>query len=915
MTGMGMGMGPMTRTVRTTYAGRRTITGRMAFGLGLMLALAGLGAGVEGQEQSGGGAAGGALVVPGCCASDDAPVLPATRVADADIEVDGLMDEAFWAVAPVATRFTQFEPDEGEAATERTEARVLYGEAALYVFMRAHDSSPAEIAGQLTRRDQQSYSDLLGVVIDSYFDRRTAFQFAVNPVGVKQDVYRFDDNGEDMGWDAVWDVATARDPEGWSAEFRIPYSQLRFRDRDEQTWGINFMRHLARREELSAWAPTTRADGGIVSRFGELRGLRDLDPPRRLEVLPYSLARLRRAPGEEANPFHRRNDALGTVGADLKYGVTSDITLDVTINPDFGQVEADPAQVNLTAFETFLPERRPFFVEGAGIFNFGIALGDGDDANESLFYSRRIGRAPQGWADPRGGYADADDQTTILGAWKLSGKTAGGWSVGALHAVTAEERADIAPDGGGRFQQAVEPLSNHGVLRLQKDFGEGRSAVGFIGTALNRDAGVARDLGLRSSAYSGGVDFRHRFGGDAWQVDGYLLGSHVRGSADAIARTQRSPARYYQRPDAGHVRYDDGRTGLGGGAANVSVMKFAGSPWRIGTGFQTRTPGFEVNDLGYQRDADYLTHWVWGGYHNSTPQGPFRNWFVNLATWNVWNYDRDRAGTGANLNVNFQLRNFWYGYGGANHELGAWSDGLLRGGPLFRTDAQTNFWAGFGSDARKPVRINVNSWGNMRPESDSWSVGAAPTVTVRPSGRATFSLGAMLSRNVDDRQWVRRIDAGAPNYLFARIEQTTAGLTARVDYAFTPNLSLQVYAQPFVGSGGYREFKRVADPRADRYADRFEAVEARPDGGRYLAALDGTPVSFGNPDFSFRQFRSNTVLRWEYSPGSVLFLVWSQGRDHAANTGRFDFDSDLRALFGAMPDNVFMVKLSYWLSR
>ena len=883
--------------------------------VGLMLALAVLGAELEAQEQGAEASAGGAPVVPGCCGTNDVPILRATRVADAEITVDGAMEEPAWGAAAVATQFTQFQPDEGQPATQRTEARVLYGATALFVFMRAHDTDPAGIASQLTRRDQESYSDLLGVVIDSYFDRRTAFQFAVNPAGVKGDVYRFDDTEEDSGWDAIWDVATARDEGGWSAEFRIPYSQLRFRDSDEQTWGINFIRQLARREELSAWAPTTRADGGIVSRFGELSGLRDLDPPRRLEILPYSLAGLRRGPGDEANPFYRPNDVLGSVGADLKYGVSSDLTLDVTINPDFGQVEADPAQVNLTAFETFFPERRPFFVEGAGIFDFSLALGDGDDANESLFYSRRIGRAPQGTADPGGGFADADDRTTILSAWKLSGKTAGGWSIGALHAVTSEETGDVAPAEGEPFRQPVEPFSNYGILRLQKDFTEGRSAVGFIGTTVHRNRAVAEELGLRSAAYTGGVDFRHRFGGDAWRLEGYVLGSRVRGSPDAIGRTQRSPARYYQRPDAGHVRYDPGRTSLGGGAANLGIMKFAGSPWRIGTGFQTRTPGFEVNDLGYQRDADYLVHWVWAGYHNSTPQGPFRNWFLNFNAWNVWNYDRDRVASGLNLNLNFRLQNFWYGYGGANQELGAWSDELLRGGPLLRTEAQTNFWAGFGSDTRKPFRINVNSWGNVRPESDSWTLGLAPTLTVRPSGRATFSLGARISRNRDDRQWIRRIDTEGPNYLFGRIRQTTVGLTARIDYAFTPDLSLQLYAQPFVGSGRYDDFKRVRDPRAERYADRFEGVDVRPDGGRYLAALDGGRVSLANPDFSFRQFRSNTVLRWEYSPGSVLFVVWSQGRNHNADTGQFDFGSDLADLFRIVPDNVFMIKLSYWLSR
>ena len=390
--------------------------------VGLTAALASLGAEMQAQEQAAGTPMGG-VRVPGCCDTGEVPVLPGTRVADAHITIDGAMEEEAWGAAAVATRFTQFEPDEGEPATQRTEARVLYGATALFVFMRAHDTSPGEIASQLTRRDQQSYSDLLGVVIDSYFDRRTAFQFVVNPAGVKQDMYRFDDTSEDTGWDAVWDAATTRDAGGWSAEFRIPYSQLRFRDREEQTWGINFLRHIARREELSAWAPTTRADGGIVSRLGELRGLRDLDPPRRLEVVPYSLASLRRAPGDDADPFHRPTDVLASVGTDVRYGVTSDITLDLTINPDFGQVEADPAQVNLTAFETFLPERRPVLRRGRG----HLQLRASPWATGTIPTNRSSTRAGSG-VRPRDGRIrgevsrTVDDRTTILGAWKLSGK-------------------------------------------------------------------------------------------------------------------------------------------------------------------------------------------------------------------------------------------------------------------------------------------------------------------------------------------------------------------------------------------------------------------------------------------------------------------------------------------------------------
>ncbi|HEX9709581.1 MAG TPA: DUF5916 domain-containing protein, partial [Candidatus Thermoplasmatota archaeon] len=433
-------------------------------------------------------------------------VLDAVRVLD-DPEIDGRLDEAVWAGAVLATAFTQFEPSEGAPASQRTEARVLYGDDALFVAIRAFDGAPDSIAGQLTRRDQRSFSDQLGVIVDSYFDRRTAFQFSVNPVGVKTDVYHFDDNREDVGWDAVWDVATRSDAGGWTAEFRIPYSQLRFRDAPEQTWGINFFRRIARHDETSVWAPTGRSEGAIVSRLGELRGLRDLKAPRRIELLPYTLARVERGPGDADDPFFARNAFSSAVGADLKMGVGGSLTLDLTLNPDFGQVEADPSQVNLSTFETFLPERRPFFVEGSNLFNFSLALGDGDDAVEALFYSRRVGRAPQGRVDASAGWVDDDERTTILGAWKLSGKTPGGWSIGVMNALTSEESSAFEPfDGAGRRDVAVEPSSVYSVARVSRDFREGRSSVGLIGTGLHRDGEVADALLLRREAYAGGVD-------------------------------------------------------------------------------------------------------------------------------------------------------------------------------------------------------------------------------------------------------------------------------------------------------------------------------------------------------------------------------------------------------------------------
>lgn len=860
--------------------------------------------------------AAGATVVSGRRATGTL-ILEATRGNDALFEIDGRAEEPIWATADLATDFMQFQPDEGAASTERTTAQVVYGESALYVYLRAYDSEPDLVVGQLTRRDQESYSDLLAVVIDSYFDRRTAFHFAVNPLGVKHDIYRFDDTQEDAGWDAVWDVATQRTEDGWAAEFEIPYSQLRFRDAPTQTWGINFVRDIARKQEMAVWAPTTRSDNAIVSRFGELRGLRDLSAPNRMEILPYSVASLERSPGDPANPFYSANDAFGTGGVDVKYGVTSNLTLDLTVNPDFGQVEADPAQVNLSDRETFLPEQRPFFLEGSSIFNFSISNGDGPDANESLFYSRRIGRPPQGWADPAGGHVNVDDKSTILGAWKLSGKTAGGWSIGIMHALTAEENADIAPAVGDRHQQAVEPLTNYGVVRLQKDFREGRSALGFIGTGLNRDGGVADALSLRDQAWTGGVDFRHRFRQDEWQVSGYLLGSRVSGSREAIAQTQRAPVRYFQRPDAGHVTYDPTRTSLSGASANFSITKFAGGFWRYGTGMQLRTPGFETNDVGFMNNTDFINPWVWLGYQHNAEKGPFRNFGINGNAWLVEDFDGNRVSTGLNVNFNGQFKNFWYAYAGVNQQASAYSTGKLRGGPLYRREAQTNFWSGFGTDGRRVVQVNMNTFGNVRPESDSYTFGLSPNIRIRPSGRATFNIGSFVNRNVDDAQWVSRIDTDETRYLFGRIDQTTVGLTTRVDFAFTPTLSLQLYAQPFVSAGTYDDFKQIADPVAGQYSDRFSAVTPNAAGAGYAADLDGdgSDESFRNPDFRFSQFRSNAVLRWEYRPGSTLFLVWSQGRDRFSPNGSFDFGRDVGNLFDITPDNIFLIKFSYWMSR
>jgi hypothetical protein len=843
--------------------------------------------------------------------------LPAVRVRGDAPTIDGFLDDEVWDGAPVARNFIQMEPNESEPATEESEVRVLYGSEALFVAFRALDSRPDSITAQLTRRDQDSYSDRVHVLIDGYFDRRTAFHFGVNPAGVKMDLYRFDDTDEDSTWDAVWDVATQIDEDGWTAEFRIPYSQLRFGNQEDQTWGINFAREIARRNETSTWAPLRQSDAAIVSKFGELQGLKGLGSPTRMELRPFSLARLGRAPGEEEDPFYHPNDFLSSAGMDLKYGVTNDLTLDVTINPDFGQVEADPAQVNLTAFETFYPEQRPFFIEGAGIFNFGIGVGDGDMGSETLFYSRRIGRPPQGSVDDQGGYSEAPSLTTILGSWKLSGKTQSGWSIGLLQSLTSEETAQIVTQEGTKLEEPVEPFSNYGVARVQKDYREGRSALGFIGTVTNRNEEVADELTLRSGAYTGGVDLRHRFGGDDnYQIDAFVLGSHVRGSQEAIAQTQRSPARYFQRVDANHTEYDPSRTSLGGWAAKFDIRKVGGGFWNWGSLVSAKSPGFEVNDLGFQREADLILHVLFGSYNHYNPTEHLRSWNVGASGWNGWSFGGERLATGLNLNGSLTFLNYWGGNAGINGDFESYSDGALRGGSLMRREAQTSGWIGFNSDSRKAVQVNGRHSRGRASESGSRSSSTSFNLRWRPSGQASVSLGPFLARSINDFQWVQKVQTTEDHYVFGRIDQETVGLTGRFDFTFTPDLTLQLYAQPFVSAGKYTDFKEVVEPRSKRYEDRIQRLEPTTNDGRYWADLDGdgTAESFRNPDFNVQQFSSTLVLRWEYRPGSLVYLVWSQGRNNSTQNGELAFGDDLDDLFRQDAENVFMLKVSYWIT-
>lgn len=847
-------------------------------------------------------------------------IAEAVRAIPIPPHIDGVLDDDTWRIAPVFGGFVQRDPNEGEPATEPTEFRVVYTNDALYVAVRSYDSEPEQIAAILTRRDEQSPSDEVTVMIDSYLDRRTGFAFSVNAAGVKRDAYLFDDVDQDERWDAVWDVATTIDAEGWTAEFRIPFSQLRFSAADVNRFGFNIARRINRLNETQYWRPLPKDASGTVSLFGDLIGIEGIVPPRRIEVAPYTVASTHRQPAVAGDPFQTGATSSATMGADIKYGINSALTLTATVNPDFGQVEADPAVVNLSAFETFFPERRPFFTEGLDIFRFRIADGDGDGSQEGLFYTRRIGRRPQGSADPRGGYAETVDHTTILAAGKLSGKTQNGWTMGLTGALTDEERAQVVDATGQSLQDIVEPRSGYLVGRLSRELREGQTVVGVFGTTVQRSLPANLDF-LHSRAYTGGIDWSHRFNDNTYAFNGRVVGSHVEGSPEAIARTQTSSARYYQRPDADYLDVDSTRTSLSGLAAGMNFGKTAGNVrWVVGV--DTRTPGLETNDIGFQRRADYVSSFAWVNRRWLQPGAVFRRFNLNFNAWSSWDYGGERKNTGGNVNANFTLLNYWNGFMGINRQLTGLNTTELRGGPAVKQPSGTNGWLGFQSDFRKAFRGGAFGFLYLQDENDSWGAGIEANVAWRPLSNVDLTAAPNVNWNRDEWQYLStEVIAGRDEFLFGELKQTTVGMTLRSNVTFSPTLSLQVYAQPFISSGDYQGYKRVIQPRADRFLDQFEPL----DGDRVQVDADGNlavdvtgdgtvDANLDNPDFTFLSFRSNVVLRWEYKLGSTIFVVWQHGRTGSSQDGRFQLARNVGNLFESAAENVLLFKINYWIS-
>jgi hypothetical protein len=860
----------------------------------------------------------------------DSQALQARRAASA-IVLDGRLDEADWQQAPAATGFLQRDPDQGRPATEPTEVRLLFDDHALYVGARLRDGSPERIARQLSRRDAVPEADSFTLYLDPHRDRRTGVVLQVSAAGVQRDAAIYDDNFEDDTWDAVWESAVAVDEGGWSVEMRVPFSQLRFATAGHE-WGVNARRVVHRKNESSWLTLVPKNENGLASRMGPLEGIEGIRPGRHLELLPYVAGRAELVePATAGDPWNDGSRLFGSAGLDFKYGVSTGMALVGAVNPDFGQVEVDPAVVNLTAFETFFEEKRPFFTEGSQVFlRFGRS-----GASEyttffypepQLFYSRRIGRAPQGRA--AGAYVDSPTSTTILGAAKLVGRTKGGWNLGLLEAVTGREWARVASaTGEERDRVEVEPLTNYFAGRAQHALGP-RASIGFIGTAVVRDLDTpSLDNLLATRAFLGGVD--GHFSLDArrdWVVSGGLSGSTVSGSQPAVLRLQRAAQRYYQRPDAPHVSVDPTATSLSGWSGRVGLNKNNGNV-TVNAGLWGISPGFEPNDLGYATQTDRGGAHALVQFRKLTPDGFTRSRRLYVAKWWTFNYGAESQGDGVQLTAGAQFRNFWQVDMTLGKSWNTWDDKLTRGGPTTIRPGIENLNLVAASDARRRFWVYASAALSNR-EFGGRSRTVSATLNYRPITSLTLSVTPSLLKSHVPAQYLSTVpDATATatyeaRYVFGGLDQTEVSIPLRLNLVLSPRLSLQLYAQALLSNGDYPQIRELAAPRTydfPVYGTDVGTIARDPQLPVYDIDPDGAgearPFRIPVPDFNFKSLRVNAVLRWEFRPGSAAYVVWTQRRQDGRNPGEQDLVRDLGDLFGAPADDVFMVKLAWWLGR
>jgi hypothetical protein len=840
------------------------------------------------------------------------------KLTSAPPEIDGKFIDQAWESAVWSGDFVQFEPYEDTLPDQQTAFAVLYDDNNLYVAIRAYDREPEKISHRLSRRDEDD-GDWVSIVIDSYEDKLTGFGFSVTAAGSKSDVIFTNDNQEDKSWDPIWYVKTASDAEGWTAEMRIPLSQLRFTKKDQYEWGIEVARYIFRKNETSLWSPLHKSTNKLVSDFGTLLGIHDISPKKDIELIPFALGRLTYDQKEEGNPYATGRETQLSGGLDGKISLTNDLTLNLTVNPDFGQVEADPSQVNLSAFESFYPEKRPFFIEGRNIFNFRMTSGDGDGSATGMFYSRRIGRSPHFEPELNDGeYAKNPGNTHILGAFKLSGKTRKGTSIGLLESFTRKENAEISGNGQTR-KYPVEPFTNYLVARVEQDIDKGNTVIGGLFTATNRDISSENFATLPASAYTGGVNVTRYWNNRNYFVSFKGILSSISGSKESITELQTIATHNFQRPDASYLSVDSSSTALRGHGGTLEFGKFGGGHLRMLTWITWSSPGLDFNDLGFMQQADNIQQVTWIGYNEWNPKGIYNSYNFGGDLYTGWNFGGQNVYKGLEMNGNMQFRNHWGIFTGFNLQGNSLSAYDLRGGPMLSAPSSFTYRIGFDSDQRKKLQLSMflmNRWSQY--DNSEMSL-IQSSLTYKPLNSLSVSLEPEFFTATDNLQYVNTLQTGGEDlYLMSRLNSRQFSLAARINVGITPDMSVQYYGQPFYFSGDYTQFKEITDPTANSYADRFHEytsseISYDDESGQYQVDRNGngTDYSFDNPDFHFLQYRSNLVFRWEYKPGSTLYLVWSQGRTTDGSEGSFRFSDYTRELYDTQPRNDFLIKVSY----
>ena len=858
------------------------------------------------------------------------------------IVIDGKLDEAAWSAATPITQFTQFNPDEGLPPTQRTVVRILYDDEALYIGATMFDTEgPNGISTRLVRRDNEFDSDYFQIVIDGYHDHLSRAMFTVNPSGSKQDQIGTGASCCDSGWDPVWQVESRVNADGWVAEIRIPFSQLRYASDSVQTWGLQLRRWIQRRQEEDTWSFWKRSESGGAQRFGHLEGLRIPHTGRHLELLPYVASTARAVQADKQDPFNYGVKPSARVGADLKYLLTSNLTLDATINPDFGQVEVDPAVVNLSAFETSYDEKRPFFVEGSGVFGFGgiNCYFCSNVSSLSAFYSRRIGRAPTGasLAYAAGKYANVPQTSTILGAAKVSGRTSNGFTVGLLDAVTNRETADLRLADGSSGSQVVEPLTNYFVGRVKKDFMHGNLIVGGIATSVARQMDTVFASRLTSHAEFYGGDLRYTWGNQTYSLVANGGLSTIEGDSTVILSKQRSSARYFQRPDRAigsngflSNRLDASARNMTGAGAYARIAKESGS-WLWESAINVRTPGFENNDLAFLTRADYVWYNANVLKQWQTPTKWYRSVRATLGGQQQQNFSGDLVDRDAHVFLGTTTPQFWNINTFYIWRPALLDDRLLRGGPVVQRPGAGYYDFDFSSDSRKRLVISTTA-GYSWDTHGGRELNLSTRANFRPTSNVAVSFGPSWNGSNSQLQYLTTVhDATATNfygsrYVLSALAQKQIAFDTRLNVTFSPRMTLELYAQPFFASGHFDNFKEFIAPRQGAYntfgVNAGTVAMQRDTAGvitRYTIDPDGTgaalPFSFANPDFSQQSLRGNAVFRWEYRPGSVVYFAWTHSRFREDGQGSLDFARERDALYSAHPDNVFLVKASWWIPR